>query len=54
VHPRAEAHIAAEDPIGGKEQIAGMRDAVGAEQGEVLADLVEEGGHVLGAKRRLP
>ena len=31
-----------------------MRDAVGAEQGEVLADLVEEGGRVLGAKCRLP
>ncbi len=54
VHPWTEAHIATEDPIGGKEEIAGMRDFASAEQDEVLAGLVEEGGRVLGAKRRLP
>jgi hypothetical protein len=54
VHPRAEAHVGDQDGVGGEQEIAGVGEAAGAEQREVLPDLVEESRRVIDPERRLP
>src|SRR5262249_5222993 len=54
MHPRAQADVGAEDPVGGQQQVPRVRGAGVPVEGKVLPDLVEERGGMLGVKRAFP